>query len=135
MSISIQYAQEIARRRRHAARKEARKRLAEALGTGNSALQMEALWQALSAYEGYHFRTAKGLVFQYTVKGNEIFFSRKEKSVTVASVAVALETSLQFQRMGIPVTGPKRLSCFGASYLYPVLQGLGVITYRNEKNA
>ena len=28
---------------------------------------------------------------------------------------------------GLPITGPKKLGCYGASNLYPVFQRLGVI--------
>lgn len=29
---------------------------------------------------------------------------------------------------GIPITGPKKIGCYGASYLYPVLLALGIFT-------
>ena len=61
------------------------------------------------------------------MKGNELFFSRKEKSVTRASVFIALETAIDLQQKEVWITGPKLLRCFGASYLYPVFQRLGVI--------
>ena len=61
------------------------------------------------------------------MKGNELFFSHKEKSVTRASVFIALETAIDLQQKEVRITGPKRLRCFGASYLYPVFQRLGVI--------
>lgn len=91
----------------------------------------ECLWETMKLFEGYVFRTSKGLRYQYVIKGNEIFFSRKEKSVTRATVDLALETVLSLWQLGKAVTGPKKLGCFGASYLYPVFVRLGVI--RNEK--
>lgn len=76
-----------------------------------------AMWDALIAFEGYSFQTAKGLRYTYTVKGNELFFSRKEKSVTRASVEMALETAIELQKSNVRIRGPKMLRCFGASYL------------------
>ena len=72
-------------------------------------------------------RTAKGLRFHYSIKGNEIYFSRKEKSVTRATANIALEKTVELQRKGVVITGPKMLRCFGASYLYPIFIRIGVI--------
>ena len=83
----------------------------------------DALWEAIVAFEGAIFYTAKGLEYSYTIRGNEMFVSRKEKSVTRASILVAYKKALE---LGC-VTGPKRLGVFGASYLYPVFQRLGII--------
>ena len=52
-----------------------------------------------------------------------MFVSRKEKSVTRASILVAYKKA---QELGC-VTGPTQLGVFGASYLYPVFLGLGII--------
>lgn len=82
------------------------------------------MWDMLILFQGYTFQTAKGLRFTYTLKGNEIFFSRKEKSVTRATVDLALRKAVE--KEGI-VSGPKKLDCFGASYLYPVFQKIGII--------
>ena len=119
--------------RKYRKRKEAVCQLALALNDDNPEQVKEALWNALIIFEGYPFKTAKGLKYYYAVKGNEIFFSRKEKSVTRASVYMALETAIELQRNGAPVTGPKMLRCFGASYLYPVFQRLGVISAGETK--
>ena len=56
-------------------------------------------------------------------KTNRMFVSRKEKSVTRASILVAYKKA---QELGC-VTGPKQLGVFGASYLYPVFLRLGII--------
>lgn len=54
-------------------------------------------------------------------RGNEIFFSRKEKSVTRATVNKA------YHRMTREtITGSKQLSVFGASYLYPIFKVMGL---------
>ena len=88
----------------------------------------ENLWAAIEAFEGYPFSTEKGLSFKYSVKGGEIFFSRKEKSVTRATVLKAFSQARQIQKDEGCVSGPKKLGIFGASYLYPVFIRIGVCT-------
>lgn len=84
----------------------------------------EAIWSALLVFQGHPFHTSKGLDYCYYIKGNEIFFSRKDKSITKATVNLAIKRALELDRV---VTGPKKLGCFGASYLYPVLIRIGFI--------
>lgn len=87
----------------------------------------ERLWREMEALAGEPFRTAKGLAFAYTVRGGELFFDRKEKSVTKATVKAAYRRALELEALGVKVTGPKKLGVFGASYLYPIFVRLGVI--------
>ena len=87
----------------------------------------ELLWEVLRDLQGTEFRTAKGLDFTYTIKGNEMFVSRKDKSLTRATVQLAFYTAIDLQRKGERITGPKKLKTFGASYLYPVFIRLGII--------
>lgn len=84
------------------------------------------LWDAIMAYADYPFLTEKGLSMKYTVKGGEIFFNRKEKSVTRASVMKAFHRARQLQHEKGFVSGPKELGTFGASYIYPVFLRIGV---------
>ena len=84
------------------------------------------LWDAIVAYADYPFLTEKGLSVKYTVKGGEIFFNRKEKSVTRASVMKAFRRARQLQHEKGFVSGPKELGTFGASYIYPVFLRIGV---------
>lgn len=102
-------------------------RLKAATDSGNRERAEEILWETLESFAGYPFKTAKGLAFTYFVKGNELFFTRKEKSVTRASVRMAFEAAVRLQSAGVEITGPKMLGCFGASYLYPVFIQIGVI--------
>ncbi|MCD7856694.1 MAG: hypothetical protein LUG55_02635 [Clostridiales bacterium] len=118
---------------RYQARLAAETRLGQALAQGEEQTIRAALWDALVQFAGYPFQTAKGLRFSYRVKGGELFFTRKEKSVTSATVYIALDNALALQRQGLPVSGPKKLSCFGASYLYPVLIRVGVIHQEEER--
>jgi hypothetical protein len=83
------------------------------------------VWAEICVRAGQSFYTAKQLEFTYRVKGNEIFISRKEKSITRSTVTLALKKALELNRI---VTGPKKLGTFGASYLYPIFLQLGVIT-------
>lgn len=93
----------------------------------------QTLWDTLILFEGYPFVTAKGLRYYYTIKGNEVFFTRKEKSVTRATVNIALQTAIDLQKGGTKITGPKMLGCFGASYLYPIFKRIGVISDGEQK--
>ncbi len=85
----------------------------------------ELLWETLAKFQGHPFYTAKELEFFYMIKGNEMFVTRKDKSITRASVMMAFHKVLELDRV---VTGPKKLGTFGASYLYPVFCYLGVIS-------
>lgn len=87
----------------------------------------EALWDALTEVQQEQFDTAKGLAFTYAIRGNEMFVSRKDKSLTRATVALAFQNALALQRSGEGMAGPKKLKTFGASYLYPIFIRLGVI--------
>ncbi len=84
----------------------------------------DLLWETLAEFQKHPFYTAKNLEFFYIIKGNEMFVTRKDKSITRATVMVAFHKALELNRV---VTGPKKLGTFGASYLYPVFQKIGVI--------
>lgn len=88
----------------------------------------ELVWEALLLLQGSTFYTRKGLPFTYQIKGYEMFISRKEKSLTKATVLLAFHHVVQLQKNGCVVDGPKKLGTFGASYLYPIFIELGIIT-------
>ena len=88
----------------------------------------ELLWTAMKEMEPETFRTAKGLDFTYQIRGNEMFVSRKDKSITRSTVSYAFHQALEVQEREGMVSGPKKLGAFGASYLYPVFLRLGIIT-------
>lgn len=119
---------DIAKRlRKYRNRKAMVEKLSDAL-LGEAIEQAKAiLWDTLVAFENYPFQTAKGLRYSYTVKDNELFLSRKERSVTRTSVNMAFETALRLQREGSAISEPNMLGCFGASYLYPIYIRIGVI--------
>lgn len=85
---------------------------------------IEELWSVIKVFEKYPFYTMKGFSFIYKVKGNEIFVSRKEKSITRSSVILAMKKAIELQ---YKVKGPKQLETFGASYLYPIFIKIGLI--------
>lgn len=79
------------------------------------------LWTKIKENQGKTYYTAKGLPFTYEIRGNEIFFSRKEKSVTRSTVNHAYKRMREEK-----ITGSKQLSVFGASYLCPILKDMGL---------
>ena len=87
----------------------------------------ELLWKTLTVFQGCPFYTVKNLEFVYEIRGNEMFVNRKDKSITRASISLAFEKALELQKTEGTVKGPKKLNCFGASYLYPVFEKLGII--------
>ena len=88
---------------------------------------IEAIWQLLQKHQGEIFHTAKGLPFTYSIRGGELFVNRRRKSITVSTVRRALEKITQLEAAGEVITSPKKIGCYGASYLYPVFLQLGII--------
>lgn len=89
---------EIATRlRRYRCRKALTEKLVSSTVCEDTEQAKEVLWETLTAFAGYPFRTAKGLDFACTVKGNEMFF-HKEKTVTRVSLNKAFSTSRDNKR-------------------------------------
>lgn len=84
----------------------------------------EQLWRTLELFQDEVYYTAKKLQYHYSIRGNEMFVTRKDKSITRATVRLGMENALKLGRM---IAGPKKLGCFGASYLYPVFIQIGFI--------
>lgn len=91
------------------------------------------LWRAVEVFANYPFATEKGLPLKYAVRGGGVFFNRKEKSVTKATVMKAFHQARQIQAEKGCVDGPKELGTFGASYLYPVFLRIGVCAKNSEE--
>ncbi|MCM1538542.1 MAG: hypothetical protein NC254_09100 [bacterium] len=85
------------------------------------------IWELIRMLQGRSFTTAKGLEYCYGVKGNEIFVSRKSKSITRSTVKLSLKSLIAIREQGRDVEGPKMLGTFGASYLYPVFDYMGLL--------
>ena len=84
-------------------------------------------WERFCACAGVEFETMRGLKFTFRVRGNEVFFDRKAKSITRATIVKAYQQAKYLVANNIPLKKTKQLSTFGASYLLPVLVSLGVL--------
>ena len=84
------------------------------------------LWSKLIDNQGKQYYTMKKLPFKYSIKGNELFVSRKEKSITRATVNQAYRKAKTLMENDGEVSGAKKLGTFGASYLYPIFLVLGL---------
>ena len=104
--------------RKYRERQAAVEKICDCIEEGDNDLA-EVVWDAIKLFQNYPFYTARNLKYKYTVKGNEMFVDRKEKSITRATVDLALINVLGKDRQ---ITGPKQLGVFGASYLYPIFR-------------
>lgn len=93
---------------------------------------VQEVWILLEQHQGEIFYTAKGLAFTYTIRGKEMFVDRRRKSITISTVAAALQKIAARQAEGERITGPKKIGCYGASYLYPVFLSIGILTVPDE---
>ena len=91
------------------------------------------LWNALILYQDVPFVTSKNLQFTYSIRGYEMFVSRKDKSITRSTVNLAFGMAMKLLREDQPLSGPKKLGTFGASYLYPIFIQIGVIPVEKTK--
>ncbi|MCC8050110.1 MAG: hypothetical protein LIP10_05525 [Clostridiales bacterium] len=84
----------------------------------------EELWELLVRHQGEPFFTVKGLPFQYTIRGGELFVDRRGKSITKATVSKAYD---RIQESPEEITGPKKLNAFGAPYIWAIFRKLGIV--------
>ena len=84
-------------------------------------------WDRLCTCEGKTFTTHRGLEFTFSVRGNELFFDRKAKSITRATVMQAYRIAMRLVKSGVAITGPKKIGVFGASYLLPIFKQLEIV--------
>ena len=83
-------------------------------------MDVQEVWALLEQHRGEQFYTAKCLPFCYIIRGGELFVDRRSKSITISTVAAALQKIATRQAVGEAITGPKKIGCYGASYLYPM---------------
>ena len=105
----------------------------------------DTLWRCVVAYEGYLFRTSgrgrthSGAVDFYYKRHiskrsgeptDELVISTRpdSKTITRSSVELGLSQCLLEQKREGYVRGPKRMSVFGASYLYAMFTEWGLIS-------
>ena len=86
------------------------------------------LWELLIDLQVCTFRTYREKKFHYRIKGGELFADLKKQSITRSSVILAYQNSVRVQQEEGCVSGPKKLGCFGATYLYPIFLRIGFIT-------
>ncbi|MBQ9010284.1 MAG: hypothetical protein IJ088_13290 [Clostridia bacterium] len=99
-------------------------------------MEMDELWERMTQMQGQTLTTSgrgraggpgNGMPFTFTVRGRTLQIDRKTKSLTWATVELALRRAGQVQAEEGYVKGPKKLGVFGASYLYPIFAAIGVI--------
>lgn len=93
--------------------------MARYANTDSCTAEENQTWAWMTQMQGTVFHTFKGLPFTYIIRGNELFISRREKSITRATVNRALQKITREN-----VTGSKQLGVFGASYLLPLLNAM-----------
>lgn len=85
----------------------------------------QLLWEKLVQQQGRTFYTAKKLPFTYQIKGGEMFVDRRKKSITRATFDGAF-LKIQADNEHL-ITGPKKLNCFGAPYVWALFKELGIL--------
>ena len=75
---------------------------------------IDAVWALLQQHQQEVFHTAKGLPFTYTIRGGELFVDRRQKSITVSTVANALGKNFPpWRRRGLRSAALKSLASMG----------------------
>lgn len=74
---------------------------------------IDAVWALLQKHQQEVFHTAKGLPFTYTIRGGELFVDRRQKSITVSTVANALGKFPPWRRRGLRSAALKSLAAMG----------------------
>ena len=83
-------------------------------------MDVQEVWALLEQHQGEQFYAAKCLPFCYIIRGGELFVDCRSKSITISTVAAALQKIATRQAAGEAITGHKKIGCYGAGYLYPV---------------
>lgn len=104
---------------------------AEPDGGADGGWDIDLLWRTLEERQGTLFYTAKNLPFQYTIRGGEMFVDRRNRSITRATFARALEKI--YEHPG-EIHGPKALNVFGAPYVWAIFMSLGIVDTTKKHN-
>jgi len=86
--------------------------------TSQYAAEENAFWERLREGSGKAFMTRKGLRFSCEVRGNEVFFDRKKKPISRATVTQGYRRARELVCGGRRIKGPRMLEVFGASCLF-----------------
>lgn len=73
-------------------------------------MDVQEVWALLEQHQGEQFYTAKCLPFCYIIRGGELLWTAAAKSITISTVAAALQKIATRQASGEAITGPKRLA-------------------------
>jgi len=84
-------------------------------------------WNVLLQNQDQQYFTMKKLAFTYSIKGNELFISRKRKSITRAAVNRTYHKAKEVMNAEGAISGPKKIGTFGASYLLPIFVQLNIV--------
>lgn len=109
--------------------------VADATDTVEGIGDTDSLWNCIVLFQGYKFKTATGLPFQYSIKKGrngeytkELWIDRRgeSKSLTMSTVLKAYEKAEELR--GTVVSRPKSLGDLrGVSYIYPIFYRFGLI--------
>lgn len=84
----------------------------------------ENLWDRIVRQQGTCFYTKQGLPFTYTVKGGELFTQRRQRSITRSTFEKSYDKAISNPAA---ITGPKKLGVYGATYIWAIFRGMGII--------
>ena len=90
----------------------------------------DEVWELLKEHQNEECLITKGLPFTYTIKGGEIFISRRSKSITRSTFDAAYK---KIQETPELITGPKKLGVFGAPYLWALFRKFHLIEGQDKK--
>lgn len=90
-------------------------------------MDVQETWALLEQHQGEQFYTAKCLPFCYIIRGGEPFVDRRSKSITISTVAAALQKIATRQAAGETITGPKKDWLLWCQLLIPDVLNLGII--------
>ena len=88
------------------------------------------LWEAIKAFDQYHFRTEAGEQLQYTVDCEKICFGNL--TLYRSEIEAAFWKARQIQNENGCVCDPSKLSCKGAEELYTVFLRIGACCKSNQ---
>ena len=93
-------------------------------GANPGKINRENLWEWIIRHQGTCFYTKQGLPFTYTVKGGELFTQRRRRSITRSTFEKSYEKASSDPSA---ITGPKKLGVYGATYIWAIFRGMGII--------
>lgn len=90
-------------------------------------MDVQEVWATLEQHQGEQFYTAKCLPFCYIICGGELFVDRRSKSITISTVAAALQKIATRQAAGEDHHRPQKGWLLWCQLLIPDVLNLGII--------